>query len=252
MNSLCGGCTIQDNNVCDVCKSLTPLKLDNAFEQELTVAKQIDGCLFPDEEAFLAQLAKQCTGKGVIVELGSYLGRSTTSLAIGSRLGSNVKVYTFDSYEGDSAMETNPNMFDIMKGNLVKGGVVDQVIATLGKTHLPPDSFNKPVELLFVDADHEFKATKRDYDAWESKVIVGGKIAFHDTYDIVQGGVRFVGPLKVIGECCYDNPGFKLLGRFQSITVVEKQEAKPEAVYKEAPKIVTAKQKTSKTSTKKQ
>jgi predicted O-methyltransferase YrrM len=251
MDSLCGGCTIQDNEVCVVCKSLPTLKLDDAFEQDLIVVKQIDGCLFPGEEAFLAQLAKQCTGSGVIVELGSYLGRSTASLAIGSRLGSNVKVYTFDSYEGDSAMETHSGMFQDMKNNLHKAGVVDQVVAALDKTHFPPDSFNEPVELLFIDADHEPIATKRDFEAWEPKVIVGGKIAFHDTYDIVQGGVRFVGPLKVIGECCYDNPGFKLLGRFQSITVVEKQEAKPEAVYKKAPKIVTAKQKTSKTSTKK-
>jgi len=223
MSSLCGGCTLNNSHeVCIVCKNLKPLNCDSTLEKELLVVKRIDGCLFPNEDVFLAQLAKSCTGAGVIVELGTYLGKSTVSLGLGSNLGNKVKIFTFDSYESDSAMETNPGMMKTVQDNLRMAHVEHLVFTHLSKTDIPPMNFGQIVELLFIDADHEYPSTKKDFLAWEPKVIKGGKIIFHDTYDVVQGGVRFLGPLKVIKEFCYNNPKFKILGRFQSITVVEK------------------------------
>ncbi len=238
---LCSGCSLHGNEVCDVCKVLEPLKLDESLRAEVQPVFKIEGCLFPDEEAFLAQLARDCTGKGVIVELGSYLGRSTASLGIGSQLGLGTKIFTFDSYEGDSAMDTHPDMYRVLKENLYNAGVHTLVTPYFWRTDSPPPDFDEEVELLFIDADHSPPAVTEDFKAWVSKVVVGGKIAFHDTYDIVQRGVRFLGPLRVIRRACYGDPGFKILGRFQSITVVEK--CKPEEVRKEAPQIVEPKPK---------
>jgi hypothetical protein len=219
---MCEGCGFQQSpELCEFCKNLIPLTFDPGLIPEVLAATKIDGCLFPNEEAFLAQLAKECTGSGVIVELGSYLGRSTTCLGIGSQLGRQVKIFTLDNYQDDSIMTTHPQMFNKLLENLYNAKVLSLVHPFLWSTHEPLEGFNEDIELLLIDADHVYESVKKDFLTWEPHVVVGGRIAFHDTYDPVMQGVRFMGPLKVIKEFCIE-PKFKILGRFQAITVVQK------------------------------
>lgn len=39
---------------------------------------------------------------------------------------------------------------------------------------------NKPIDFLFIDADHTFKAVKEDFDMYSPLVRKGGYIGFHD------------------------------------------------------------------------
>src|SRR6185437_7900934 len=50
----------------------------------------IEGWLSDEESATLYDLASRCTGRGVIVEIGSFKGRSTVSLALGTREGASL------------------------------------------------------------------------------------------------------------------------------------------------------------------
>ena len=45
----------------------------------------VPGWLSDEEAVALYELAKDCTGRGVIVEIGSFKGRSTICLGLGSR-----------------------------------------------------------------------------------------------------------------------------------------------------------------------
>src|SRR5204862_2126445 len=56
----------------------------------------IGGWLTPKEGRLLYELARGCTGRGVIVEIGSWKGKSTIWLASGSRRGPGVFVYAID------------------------------------------------------------------------------------------------------------------------------------------------------------
>jgi len=219
---ICVGCVNQGQEVCVTCRSLEVIEPDASLKPIIEPALHVNGCLFPGEELFLGQLARDCTGKGVIVELGSYLGRSTISLALGSLHGSKVHVHTFDNYVGDSAMETSQEMAVKLQDNLQRAKVDAVVTSHIYTTQELPSEFeNVDVELLFIDADHSHESALKDFSVWEPQVVVGGKIAFHDTYDLVQKGVRFIGPLRVIHEQC-TNSRFKIVGRCKSITVVEK------------------------------
>jgi predicted O-methyltransferase YrrM len=53
----------------------------------------VPGWLTDEEAAALYELAKACTGRGVIVEIGSFKGRSTICLGLGSQAGHAVPVY---------------------------------------------------------------------------------------------------------------------------------------------------------------
>ncbi|WP_455277747.1 hypothetical protein [[Eubacterium] cellulosolvens] len=48
---------------------------------------KVEGWLTDKEGELLYKLAKQCTGKGVIVEIGSWKGKSTIWLGMGSKNG---------------------------------------------------------------------------------------------------------------------------------------------------------------------
>ncbi|RLC39554.1 MAG: hypothetical protein DRH33_02540 [Candidatus Nealsonbacteria bacterium] len=52
------------------------------------------------EGEFLYNAAKNCMGRGVIIEIGSWKGRSTIWLGRGSKAGNKVKVFAIDPHTG--------------------------------------------------------------------------------------------------------------------------------------------------------
>jgi len=68
----------------------------------------------------LYDIAKNCVGKGVIVEIGSLLGKSTAYLGLGSKAGVGVKIYAIDPFDGgDSAPKSKGIKGIIAKGNFL-------------------------------------------------------------------------------------------------------------------------------------
>jgi hypothetical protein len=58
------------------------------------------------------------------------------------------------------------------------------------------------VDLLFIDGDHSFAGTKRDYDCWEPRVQKLGIICFHDYQNAhyLDGITRFIDSEILSGE----------------------------------------------------
>ena len=56
--------------------------------------------------------------------------------------------------------------------------------------------------MLFIDGDHSFAGTKRDYDCWEPHVEKLGIICFHDYQNAhyLDGITRFIDSEILIGE----------------------------------------------------
>jgi predicted O-methyltransferase YrrM len=60
--------------------------------------KDVPGWLSDEEGEALYDLARECTGRGVIVEIGSWKGKSTICLGLGSRAGSSVRIFAVDPH----------------------------------------------------------------------------------------------------------------------------------------------------------
>jgi len=115
--------------------------------------------------------------KGVIVEAGSYKGKSSAAIASCT----NEQIYSIDPFTWD-------------------GGTYDKFIEQTSKypniTGVKSDavayrnSFNEPIKLLFIDCDHSYELTKEIYDLYEPLVVDGGIVLFHDSsplnYDLTQ------------------------------------------------------------------
>jgi predicted O-methyltransferase YrrM len=76
----------------------------DVLEQHL---RGVPGWLSDEEATALYELAKGCTGRGVIVEIGSFKGRSTICLGLGSQAGQGVPIYAIDAGRHRGACEAD-------------------------------------------------------------------------------------------------------------------------------------------------
>ena len=154
----------------------------------------VPGWLTDEEGEALYDLARACTGKGVIVEIGSWKGKSTICLGLGSRAGASVPIYAIDPHAD--------YRFGDFKSNVERAGIADLVRPIASLSQPAADEFNEPIELLFVDGLHEYDLVLEDFEKWVPKVLVEGWVAFHDT-------TWTAGPRKVVGEAIYRSRRFR-------------------------------------------
>jgi predicted O-methyltransferase YrrM len=175
---------------------------------------RIDGFLTVNEGKLLYDLAKKVKN-GTIVEIGSWKGRSTSCLALGSKAGFGAKVYAIDPHTGSpehqEAFKGNVWTFDIFKENMKSVGVNDVVVPILQLAHEASKTFNQKISLIFIDGAHEYEDVRKDFEDWFYKVEDGGIIALHDT-------VGWDGPRKVVEEFMYKSAYFSDVRFVDSIT----------------------------------
>lgn len=167
--------------------------------QELT--KEVIGWLALEQGKFLYQQAKKCSKDNAIVEIGSWQGKSTIWLGRGSLSGNKSKVYAVDPHKGTDycVIKKVENTFPFFLNNIKKAGLLDIVEPIVLTSVEASKSFDKKIELLFIDGAHDYKNAKLDFESWFPKLIIGGTILFHDS------GGRHPGVSKTVKEKLYDS-----------------------------------------------
>jgi len=163
-------------------------------------------------------LAKRCRAPGVIVEIGSWKGRSTICLASGSLAGNGVPVYAVDPHTGSSEHHRHFGevwTLETFRSNVRRAGV-DHIVRPIVQTsEAAARDFNGPIALIFIDGPHEYEAVRHDFDSWFRKVPEGAVMAFHDT-------AYWNGPGRLMGERVFPSRHFRRAGWVDSITFAEK------------------------------
>jgi MMP 1-O-methyltransferase len=172
--------------------------LDWSVEETRKLTATVSGKLLHQEGELLWNLARNCAGKGVIVEIGSWQGKSTTWLAAGSKEGARARVYAIYPHI------LHPENLQIYRENMKRAGVDDLVEPLVMTSNKAAENFDKPVELIFVDGDHKYEAVKSDFELWFPKVTDGGTIAFHD--------VNSPGPRRLVDETIRKSSHLRDLG----------------------------------------
>lgn len=138
-----------------------------------------------NEGLMLYQLALSV--KCDIVEVGSYMGRSSCFLAAGSRAGNKCKVTCIDPWDLRSQkFETRrPDRLEVFAKPGTRTAFARQtrpyrhfIIAIRGYSKEVCRTWTRPVGLIFIDGNHD--EAYADFVLWHRHVIEGGTMAFHD------------------------------------------------------------------------
>ena len=160
---------------------------------DIVRARKVPGWMTPLELGWLAQRARDAR---VIVEIGSWKGRSTRALADNTR----GTVYAIDPFEGPcytDAGETYPLKTDVWKSfawqlkDHLKSGRV-RVIKATSAVALPAwlKTHGATADLVFVDGDHRQAAVAADLEAAWPLLKAGGLLAGHDFTNATWPGVQ--------------------------------------------------------------
>lgn len=164
----------------------------------------IPGWLSKNEGSFLEQAARETEMlKGVVVEIGSFQGKSTIWLAQAQK-----KVYAIDPHNGHVSKKMRfPETFRKFKENLIKAQVSKKV-TPIRKTSIEASKdWKLPIRVLFIDALHDEKNALRDFQTWSKFVVDGGIIAVHDSF-LHWCGSEKVALKHIINAKEFNNIGF--------------------------------------------
>jgi tetratricopeptide (TPR) repeat protein len=161
----------------------------------------VEGFLADLEGYTLLHLAADGPGLGAIVEIGSFLGRSTAFLAAGSKSTGREKVTAVDHFQGspehqpgqpyaNAALAQEGTTFRRFQDNLKRLGLDDHVTPILASSPDAARQWQGPIRLLFIDGDHSYELSRQDFELWSAFVVPHGLICFHDIPGW-QGVTRF-------------------------------------------------------------
>jgi len=169
------------------------------------VASKVQGWLANQAGRTLYQMIIQYSPNNTIVELGAWKGRSTVWMANGVKdRGDNGLLYSVDTWQGTQNEAVHKEMlknysddqlFEEFLANINNAGISEYVKPIRSTTIEAAKnwSLDKPIGLLLIDADHEYKAARKDFEYWSPMVADEGFIVFDDV-------PAWPGPTKLITQ----------------------------------------------------
>jgi predicted O-methyltransferase YrrM len=167
------------------------------------VAEAAKGFMPPAEGLALYETAAAYAGRGPILEIGTYCGKSTIYLAAAARQAGQL-VITVDHHHGSEENQPgweyhDPDLVDERTGRLdtlpgfratlAAAGLEEQVLAVVGRSAQLAGLWRAPLGMLFIDGGHTDEAAQADYASWAPRVAPGGALAIHDVFpDPADGG----------------------------------------------------------------
>ena len=173
---------------------------DIATGDWLRHVEQTEGWLSLDEAIELKQIASE-VDQGVIVEVGSYRGRSAIALAAGARDG--VPVFAIDPHELSVESESltyGPADRAAFYEAMLRSGASQKVRLLNASSETLAPAWPQRVGMLWIDGDHTYEGVRRDWDCWKPHLIRNAVVVFDDAHDPAVGPYRLINELIEAGE----------------------------------------------------
>jgi predicted O-methyltransferase YrrM len=194
---------------------------------------EIEGFLHSREACALYDLARGLRRGAVVVEIGSWLGKSSVTIAKGLQRVPGARLFCIDPFDGagDSAsveyyhasMAQRGSPKERFLGNAERCGVRSIIYPLEGRSFDFAAGWKTPIDLLFIDGDHSFAAAERDYLDWNGHVRNGGYVAFHDAWlEPPRTGCFHRGPGEVVKKFVLPDRQWHCLPTAHSLFVARK------------------------------
>jgi predicted O-methyltransferase YrrM len=144
----------------------------------MSILQHVTGWLSDNEALCLNQSAARVKAPNVIVEIGSFQGKSTIALA----LNSSVPVFAIDPHEAHTdeiGGVFGPADRAKFHENIVAAGVHERVCPINLTSDAAYAGWHDFIGLLFIDGAHNYEQIERDIQ-WASWMDTGGLLCVHD------------------------------------------------------------------------
>lgn len=192
-----------------------PGNVNDVVERALKLSSEVPGFLGDSEARFLAMLAACTPAEGLIVEIGSFKGKSTVLLAsVAAQCGLG-RIVAIDPHTSpsptDPGLPPGASSFEEFCGALRSTKLEDQVEVHRTLSREVAKGWNRPIRLLWIDGEHTYKGAKEDFDMFTPFLASGAVVALHDALH------AFEGPIRVFVEEILRSDRFGAAGFVQSI-----------------------------------
>lgn len=167
-------------------------------------------------EYLYSEVAKHAKPDAKFVEIGSFLGKSASFMAIEliNQNKTDVEFYCVDNWKGvqtESWIRLGDGKFVSYADNSTKykgdslykrftnniKPVKDYIkVLSMSSIEASKKFDDDSLDFVFIDAGHEYEEAKGDIEAWYPKVKKSGMLAGHDYTDL------FPGVIKAVNEFC--------------------------------------------------
>jgi hypothetical protein len=179
------------------------------------VLQNIEGWLFESEAKCLYDYAQKAINQSVksssLVEIGSYMGRSTRVIALACKNNKKCKVLSIDPHFKSKKIDTKKTLIKNLN-RLKLAPYVDIHVTTSDKAAQDYSSLH--INFLFVDGDHRYQQVKKDVENWGAKLKPNGYLLLHDTINID-------GPRRVVLKMLL-SPRYIYIGNVTEVAIFQK------------------------------
>lgn len=162
----------------------------------------VKGFLDPEEGATLYAYATTRAKVGLVVEIGSYCGKSTVYLGAACKMSGGFLV-AIDHHEGSEENQPGQEYFDPdladgdgmsslahFRQTIKMADLRDTVIPILASSAMATKILTQTLSMVFIDGGHSAAAAFSDYRRWAGLLVEGGILAIHDVFPNNADGGR--------------------------------------------------------------
>lgn len=196
---------------------LVPPGLQAALNEAWHAAKDVPGFLLENEARFLGMMAACAPRQGVILEIGSFKGKSAVMLGkLAEHYGFGpivaIDPHNFHNAElAEHRAAPGATSYDEFLRNIESAGVAPYIEVHRAFSSEVANIWNRPIRMLWIDGDHGYPGAKADFDGFMPHMVPGGFVAMHDALH------EFAGPIRVFVEDILRSNRFGASGFVNSI-----------------------------------
>lgn len=140
---------------------------------------------FGGVEPLYSKFVELMSDGSVFVEVGCWKGKSISYMGVEVvNSGKNIKCYAVDTWRGSAEHQWDvlireDKLYDLFLENIKP---ISHVITPVRKPSIEAakDFADGSIDIVYIDANHDYEEVKKDIEAWLPKIKKGGIISGHD------------------------------------------------------------------------
>lgn len=204
------------------------------FSIDESLIERTKGFLDHEEGLKLYHIAREVSGRGPCLEIGSYCGKSSLYLGAGCRANGGI-LFSIDHHRGNEEQQPGEaycdielvdartgriDTFDYFRKTIEQAELEDIVVPIVSRSEVVARRWATPLALVFIDGGHTFEAACADYNIWAGHVMPGGYLLIHDIFfDPAEGGQA---PRHIYERACRSGL-FDDLGVLKTLAVLQRR-----------------------------